>query len=69
MSGNELRAMTDAELQQKLQDAYQELFNLRFRQATKQLDNTSRIRVVRKDIARIKTVLNERQLGLSEGGA
>ncbi|MBM4430935.1 MAG: 50S ribosomal protein L29 [Chloroflexi bacterium] len=69
MSGNELRAMTDAELQQKLQDAYQELFNLRFRQATKQLDNTSRIRVVRKDIARIKTVLSERQLGLSEGAA
>jgi large subunit ribosomal protein L29 len=69
MAGKEVRAMTDVELKQKLQEAYQELFNLRFRQATKQLDNTSRIRVVRKDIALIKTVMRERQLGPSDGAA
>ena len=54
--------MTDAELNQKLREAYQELFNLRFRHATKQLENTSRIRIVRRDIARIRTILRERQL-------
>ena len=59
---NELRSMTDAELNQRLQEAYQELFNLRFRKATKQLDNTARIRVVRRDIARIKTIMREREL-------
>lgn len=59
---NELRNMTDAELNQRLQEAYQELFNLRFRKATKQLDNTARIRVVRRDIARIKTIMREREL-------
>jgi large subunit ribosomal protein L29 len=69
MAGKEVRAMTDVELKQKLQADYQELFNLRFRQATKQLDNTSRIRVVRKDIAVIKTVLRERQLGPSDDAA
>ena len=59
---NELRSMTNAELNQRLQEAYQELFNLRFRKATKQLDNTARIRVVRRDIARIKTIMREREL-------
>ncbi len=54
--------MTDIELNQKLTEAYQELFNLRFRQGTKQIENTSRIHVVRRDIARIKTVMRERQL-------
>ncbi|MBC7261226.1 MAG: 50S ribosomal protein L29 [Chloroflexi bacterium] len=62
MSAKDLRAMTDAELNQKLHEAYQELFNLRFRHATKQLENTSRIRIVRRDIARIRTILRERQL-------
>jgi large subunit ribosomal protein L29 len=54
--------MTDVELNQKLREAYQELFNLRFRQGTKQIENTSRIHVVRRDIARMKTVMRERQL-------
>jgi large subunit ribosomal protein L29 len=61
-SANELRNLSDLELTQKLQEAYQELFNLRFRQATKQLDNTSRIRIVRREIARLKTVVREREL-------
>jgi large subunit ribosomal protein L29 len=58
----ELRPMTEPELNQKLQEAYQELFNLRFRHATKQVENTSRIRVVKRDIARMQSVLRERQL-------
>ncbi len=58
----ELRSLTEVELNQKLQEAYQELLNLRFQKATKQLDNTARIRVVRRDIARIKTVIREREL-------
>jgi large subunit ribosomal protein L29 len=54
--------MNQVELVQKLREAYQELFNLRFRQGIKQVENTSRIHVVRRDIARIKTVMRERQL-------
>jgi len=68
ISVDELRNMTDAELSQRLQEAYQELFNLRFRKATKQLDNTARIRVVRRDIARIKTIMRERELRPQGGG-
>lgn len=62
IAAKDLRSMTDVELNQKLNEAYQELFNLRFRQGTKQIENTSRIHVVRRDIARIKTVMRERQL-------
>jgi len=64
IAAKELRAMTEVELKQKLQDAHQELFNLRFRQAAKQIDDTNRLRVVRRDIARIKTVMRERDLQL-----
>lgn len=62
IAAKDLRSMTDVELNQKLREAYQELFNLRFRQGTKQIENTSRIHVVRRDIARMKTVMRERQL-------
>jgi large subunit ribosomal protein L29 len=62
IAAKDLRSMTDVELNQKLREAYQELFNLRFRQGTKQIENTSRVHVVRRDIARIKTVTRERQL-------
>jgi len=61
-SAKELRSLTDVELTQKLHEAYQELFNLRFRLATKQLDNTSRVSVVRREIARVKTIMREREL-------
>lgn len=64
----EWREMETDELQRRLDEAYQELLNLRFRAATKQLEDTSRIRIVRRDIARIKTVLRERQLASVEGG-
>lgn len=62
-AASELRGLTEAELDERLQEAYQELLNLRFRKATKQLDNTARIRLVRRSIARIETVLRQRELG------
>ncbi len=62
----ELRDLTTDDLSAKLAEAKEELFNLRFQNATGQLDNTARLRVVRKDIARIYTVIRERELGIIE---
>ena len=56
----ELKAKTAAELNEELVAAKNELFNLRFQNATNQLDNTSRIKEVRKNIARIQTVITEK---------
>jgi len=56
----ELTTKTDAELAQALTDAKKELFNLRFQNATNQLDNTARIKEVRKNIARIQTVITQK---------
>ena len=56
----DLKAKTVAELQNELVTAKKELFNLRFQNATNQLDNTSRISEVRKNIARIQTVITEK---------
>ena len=56
----ELKAKTAVELQEELVAAKKELFNLRFQNATNQLDNTSRIKEVRKNIARIQTVITEK---------
>jgi large subunit ribosomal protein L29 len=61
----ELRELHDDELQTRLREAKEELFNLRFQMATGQLDNNRRLRTVRHDIARIYTILHERDLGLS----
>jgi large subunit ribosomal protein L29 len=61
----ELRELHDDELQTRLREAKEELFNLRFQMATGQLDNNRRLRTVRHDIARIYTILHERELGLS----
>ena len=55
----DLKAKSAAELNEELVAAKKELFNLRFQNATKQLDNTSRIKEVRKNIARIQTVITE----------
>lgn len=65
MKANGLRDMTSAELAQKLTDAKGELFNLRFQLATGQLENPLRLRHIKRDIARVKTVLREREI--SEG--
>jgi len=67
MKTNELRNLTTAELEQKINGFKEELFNLRFQLATGQLDNPIRIRDVRKSIARTKTVLRERELGINNG--
>ena len=61
----ELRELTDEELTDKLRESKEELFNLRFQMATGQLTNNRRLRTVKRDIARIYTVLRERELGLS----
>jgi large subunit ribosomal protein L29 len=62
---SELRELHDDELETRLREAKEELFNLRFQMATGQLDNNRRLRTVRHDIARIYTILRERELGLS----
>jgi large subunit ribosomal protein L29 len=63
MKAKELRELTTAEIEQKLAEFKEELFNLRFQLATGQLENPARIKQVRKDIARCKTILRERELG------
>jgi large subunit ribosomal protein L29 len=65
MKVKEIRELSAAELEQKLAALKDELFNLRFRSVTGQLDNPMRISEVRKAIARIKTVLRERELQIS----
>ena len=61
MKAVELRGLSEAELQKRLTDSRQELFNLRFQLATRKLENFTRIREVRKDIARILQIANERR--------
>ena len=60
MKATELREMTDVELNKQLKDLKAELFNLRFQHAINQLDNPIRIKAVKKDIARVMTVLAEK---------
>jgi len=62
---HDLRNMLDDELVHKVREAKEELFNLRFQSATGQLDNNARLRTVKHDIARIYTVMRERELGLA----
>ena len=64
--GAELREMDEQELLDTLAAAQQELFNLRFQHVTGQLDNYSRLRAVRKDIARLHTILREREIAEAE---
>ncbi len=64
MRADELRDMTNVELGQKLKEFKEELFNLRFQHATAQLDNPMRIKEVKRDIARVKTIIRERELGI-----
>ncbi|MCM3750133.1 50S ribosomal protein L29 [Paenibacillus pasadenensis] len=65
MKASEFRNLTTDELNQKVAGFKEELFNLRFQLATGQLDNPTRISAVRKEIARAKTVLRQRELGIS----
>ncbi|HHX03951.1 MAG TPA: 50S ribosomal protein L29 [Tissierellia bacterium] len=61
MKAKEIREMSPVELNGQLETLKGELFNLRFQQATGQLENTSRIKVVKRDIARVKTVIHENE--------
>ncbi len=67
MKVREIRELTDEELQQKTRELKEELFNLRFQMATGQLENVMRIKEVRRSIARVKTVLRERELQKQPG--
>jgi large subunit ribosomal protein L29 len=67
ISPGELRELTDEELTERLRESKEELFNLRFQMATGQLNNNRRLRTVRQEIARVYTVLRERELGLASG--
>ncbi|HHW61745.1 MAG TPA: 50S ribosomal protein L29 [Syntrophomonadaceae bacterium] len=66
MKAKKMRELTDEELAKKVSDYKEELFNLRFQAATGQLDNPMRIRDVRKNIARCKTVMRQRELEASK---
>jgi large subunit ribosomal protein L29 len=63
----DLRELNDAELANKLREAKEELFNLRFQLATGQLEDFSRINDLRKDVARCNTLLRQREIALAEG--
>jgi large subunit ribosomal protein L29 len=65
----DLRARTEDELGEQLETLGKEIFNLRFQRASGQLENTARVRQVRRDIARIKTILGERRRGQAAGAA
>lgn len=65
MKGKEIRDYSPDELQTRLDELKTELFNLRFQLATGQLDNPMQIKRVRKDIARVKTVIRERELNIN----
>ncbi len=64
---DDLRVASDAELQKQLDDLYHELFNLRFQRTAGQMPNTNRVKEVRRDIARVKTLVRERELATMRG--
>lgn len=64
MKAVELRDLPPAELEQKLAEVGQELFNLRFQLATNQIEHSARLGVLRREVARIQTILRERELGI-----
>ena len=65
-TAHELDTLTNGDLEQKLREAKEELFNLRFQAATGQLESHGRLRTVKRDIARIYTVVRERELGIRQ---
>ncbi len=64
MKPQDIREMSDEEIRAKIEELYRELFNLRFQKAIGQVRNTARFKEVRRDIARLKTILRERELGI-----
>lgn len=67
MKADKLRELSEAELEEKIKDLQEELFNLKFQLAIGQIENPLKIRLVRRDVARAKTLLWERRLSSSEG--
>ena len=67
MKASDIRPKTADELKQQIEDLSKEAFNLRFQRASGQLENTARVRQVRRDIARIKTILDERRRAAAQG--
>ena len=67
LKNSEIRTLSVEDLYTKLKDARAELFNLRFQMATSQLDNTSRVKLVKKNIARIQTEMRAREIAESKG--
>ena len=66
MKVSEIRELSDLELQDKLKDLKAELFNLRFQHAINQLENPMRLSHVKKDIARVKTIMSQRKVGVTK---
>ncbi len=62
MQAREIRALAPEEIRHRLEEAHEELFNLRFQWTTRQLKDTNRVTQVKRDIARLKTILREREL-------
>jgi len=69
LKAKDLRDLTPAELDQRLTETREELFNLRFQNATGQLDNYKRLKQLRRDIARIKTIQRQSEIAEAEGGS
>ena len=69
MKYKDIRELSDEELAQKLEDGRAELFNLRFQMATSQLDNTARVTLVKRDIARVQTEIRARQIAAENAAA
>jgi len=67
MKPSELRGLSDEELKAKSEEAARELFNLKFRKGSGQMENSAKLRKLRREIARAKTILRERELGLKRG--
>ena len=63
MQANEVRDLSEQELGAKLQNLVETLFNLRFQHKTAQLENTNRLKIVRRDIARVQTIQRQRNIG------
>lgn len=69
MKYRDIQEFSDEELSQKLEDGRTELFNLRFQMATSQLDNTARVTIVKRDIARVQTEMRARQIAAEKSAA
>ena len=61
MKASQIRELTDEELQQKYDETTQELFNLRMQKSTGQIENPSRLRLLRRELARVRTIMNEKE--------